>query len=455
MASFTIKKGKDLRFDGTPEPVVQDAPTPEVVSVYPTEYTGIKFRLLVKEGDSVKRGTPLIFNKKNEAFKVVAPAAGTVQAIVYGKRRVLERIEIKSNGSADAETFPSYTADSVCSASRDDLFNLLENTGYSALIKARPFSRPATPDQKPKSIFVNGMNTAPFSPDANVLIQGNETVFQIGLNALARLTEGKVHLCLDGAKSNHAALTGAKNVDVHTFTGPHPSGNTSVHIHHIDPISPNDVVWTAKVADVILIGQLLATGQIPPTRIVLVAGSGQAEGERKYFRIAHGAPLASILRKNPKHEAVRTISGDLLSGPIISETGAIQQLQHAYTLLHEDSTRHFLGWLAPGLNRFSLSRSYLSGWLKQKSIITSGTNQNGELRAMVITGLYDRYMPMNIMTDFLIRAILARDADEMIALGLLETDPEDFALCAFACPSKMDLCGIVRKGLDQIEREGI
>jgi Na+-transporting NADH:ubiquinone oxidoreductase subunit A len=457
MAQFKITRGLHIDLAGAPKPQTAETPAAKRFAVYPTEYTGIKPRLKIKEGDTVQRGTPLVFDKKNPAFQICSPAAGVVTAIEFGKRRVLERIIIEAAGNETDVAYPVQTADALLKADGTAIFDALQQTGLSALLIARPFSRMAQPGAWPKSIFVNAMNTAAFQPDINVLIPGQEAAFQAGLNALTRLTPGKVHLVLDGAAANAAALTSAKNVEVHTFSGPHPAGNTSVHIHHLDAISPGDLVWTIKARDVIVLGQFLTTGRYPVERVVSLGGPGVREEATGYYRIRLGAPLAGLLNGRLLDGAQRVVSGDFLSGPAIAGAtdASLRLYDGGFTVLPEDHERHFMGWLAPGHNRFSASRTFVSRWFGGGKNWKLGTNNRGELRPMVLTGLYDRYLPMNIMTDFLVRAVLARDADEAIALGLLETDPEDFALCSFVCPSKMDLCGIIRKGLDQIEKEGI
>lgn len=457
MANFTITKGMDIKLTGAPAPVIEDVGPVKQIAIQPEEYIGIKPRLKVKEGDAVKRGTPVIFDKRNPGFQICSPAAGKIARIDYGKRRVLERVVIDIDDRDQVESYPKYTVEQLKGADGVSLLAHLSATGLTALIIARPFSRMANPAVAPKSIFVNGMSTAPFQPDINVVIKGQETFFQAGLNALSRLTAGKVHLCLNGKVQNTAAVKDAKNVEIHTFTGPHPAGNSSVHIHHIDAISPGDTVWTLKAQDVILIGQLLVTGEYPASRIITLSGSGVQPAAAKYYRVRFGSPLSAITSQRVKDTEVRLIGGDMLSGQKLLPTSFLRFCEQAITVLPEDRERHFMGWLAPGQNRLSASRTFVStwfGWNRSKEWAL-GTNQRGESRPLVLTGLYDKYMPMNIMVDYLTRAVLAKDADEAIALGLLETDPEDFAICSFVCPSKMDLCGIIRKGLDQVEKEGI
>ncbi|HMP89185.1 MAG TPA: Na(+)-translocating NADH-quinone reductase subunit A [Kiritimatiellia bacterium] len=457
MANFTITKGMDIKLAGAPEPFIAQVEDSSQVAIYPTEYVGIKPRLKVKEGDSVKRGTALVYDKKNPDFCICSPAAGKVAKINYGKRRVLESVVIDVDKADQAESFEKFSADQLNGVDRAKLLAILQKTGLIGLLVARPFSRHANAAQLPKSIFVNAMNTAPYQPDPNTVLLGQELPFQAGLNALTRLTDGKVHLCIRGNKENIPALKEAKNVEIHTFSGPHPSGNTSVHIHHIDPISPGDVVWTIKAQDVAILGNLFISGEYPATRVVTLSGPGVLDGHAKHYRIRQGSSLKGLFSGKVDSQEMRYIGGDIYSGSAVSADGFLRFYDRGITVLPEDRERHFMGWVGPGHNRLSVNRTFVStwfGWNKSK-VWSLGTNQRGELRPMVLTGLYDKYLPMNIMADYLVRAVLAKDADEAIALGLLEVDPEDFALCAFVCPSKMDLCGIIRKGLDQVEKEGI
>lgn len=455
MAAFTIRKGLDIRLAGAPHSALADAPAPDVVTVYPGDYDGLKPRVLAPEGTAVKRGTPLLADKRNEAFRICSPAAGTVKQIVYGPRRALQAVVIQVDRNDAAESLPRYPAAQIRSLSREQVLASLQSSGLLALIRQRPFSRMADPAAQPKSIFVNAMSTSPHHADFQVAVKGRELAFQAGLDALATLTQGRVHLCVDGRRETPPVLRDAKNVEVHTFSGPHPAGNTSVHISRIDPIRPHDVVWTIRAADAILIGELLIHGEWPATRIVALAGTGVREAARKHYRVRAGAPLQALLGGALAEGEQRIISGDVLSGTKTDATASLRLLDAIITVIPEDRSRRLLGWMWPGAGLFSLSRAYLSGWFGGGREWTLGTNQQGEHRPMVLTGLYDKYMPLDIMVDYLIRAVLANDTEEAIKLGILETDPEDFALCAVACPSKMDLLGIIRRGLQDIEKEGI
>jgi len=456
VGSYKIKHGLDLRLMGSPKPSIADAFNSRSVSIYPQEFEGIKPRLQVKQGDIVKRGGLLFFDKKNERLQFRAPAGGRVSSIKLGPRRAVTEIEIEVTSNEEVETFKRFTQEQILTLSRDEILAQLLETGYLAYIMQRPFSKIADPEVRPKSIFVNGMNTAPFQPDIHIAVAGDEEAFQAGLNTLTRLTNGSVNLCLaENPTRPSSAVMQANHVDIHTFSGPHPSGNASVHIHHIDPISPGDQVWVAGALDVIQIGKLFLEGVLPVTKVIAVGGNGIQESGRQYYRTRIGGRLGSLLDGKYVQESQRILSGDALSGIQIQADEHLRFYQSSITVIPVGRERSFLGWMLPGWNQFSTSKLFLSSWFRRSAFWNLNTNLNGSHRIMVLTGLYDQYLPMRIMVDYLVRAVLAHDTNEAVKLGILETDPEDFALCSYVCPSKMDIMGVIRSGLKEIEEEGL
>ncbi len=451
-----IRKGFDIRLAGSPERVIVSALETPDVAVIPSEFPGFKPRLLVKEGDYVRRGAPVIGDKTRTGLTLTAPAAGTVKAVVYGARRSIERVIIAPAARDEAESLDRFDAAAIARAPREAILQALLKSGFFTLLRQRPFSKVPNPAAAPRAIFVNGMNTAPFLADLHVVIAGQEAAFQAGLDALTRLTDGKVHLCLDAdAFHPSPAATGARNVEIHYFRGPHPAGNTSVHIHHIDPIRPGDTVWTVRATDVIRIGRLLLEGAPPADQIVALGGPGVRVDHRRYYRARAGGALAALLKGRLYDGENRVLNGDALAGEAVASESYLRLGQNAVTVIPEDRDRHFMGWAMPGLGAFSHANLFVSKFLRPLRRWDHGTNRHGSRRAMVVTGLYERFLPMRILPDFLIRAVLAHDTEEAVKLGLLETDPEDFALCAFVCPSKMDLPAIIRRGLDEVESEGL
>ncbi len=454
-ALVRIRKGLNLRLAGAPALEVADAPSGPTVAIHPLEFPGFRPRLLVQEGATVARGTPLVENKANPAFKLCSPAGGTVKSVVLGERRALEKIVIAVAPREDTQPIAGLTPGHP-PATREALINILLTSGYLGLIRQRPFGGIAKPDAKPKSIFVNGMATGPFQTDLHAAVRGEEAAFQAGLDALTRLTDGPVFLCLDAAAPQpSAAVTGAKNVQIRYFQGPHPAGNTSVHIHHLDAISPGDTVWTMAGTDVILLGRLLLDGVLPTHRVIALGGPAVKPEARRHYRVRIGAELAPLLAGQLADGELRVLAGDVLSGSKLDPAGHLPAGARSLTVLREGRERMFLGWMAPGFARFSFSRLFPAGWGLARRAYDLDTNINGGHRAMVATGLYDRFLPMKIRADYLIRAVLAKDTEEAVQLGLLEVLPEDFALCAYACPSKTDLVGIFRQGLADVEAEGL
>ncbi|MCF7850000.1 MAG: Na(+)-translocating NADH-quinone reductase subunit A [Kiritimatiellales bacterium] len=448
MADFKVKKGLDIKVLGKPAPTVQECARPQLFSVYPSEFEGIKPRLKVAEGDSVRQGDVLFENKKDEQMLFRSPCSGTVKAIKLGARRAPQEIIIERSETDESVTFDAIAPDTV---TREKLVAHLLNTGYWPLIRQRPFSKIADPAAAPKAVFVNAMNSAPFQADFGTVLKGDENHFQAGLAALGKLTEGKVHLCTAPGMN----LPDLGNVEIHTFEGPHPSGNTSIHINRVCPIEPHDTVYTLRAQDAILIGKLLLTGTLPTTKVIALGGPGVKPQSCRHYRVWIGGCLKPVFDPAlTEGTELRIISGNILSGTPVAKESAIRFYDQEITVVEEDRSRHFLGWTTPGWLQYSVHRLNLSV-LRKSAEWNLGTNLHGGHRAMVVTGWYDKYMPLNIMTDYLVRAVLAHDTEEAIQLGILETDPEDFALCAFIDPAKNDLCGIIKQGLEEIEEEGI
>jgi Na+-transporting NADH:ubiquinone oxidoreductase subunit A len=455
-AEITIKTGLDLPMLGAPGSDLRQLSTKGNRSVFPVEFAKEKFKAAVKEGDVVSRGGVVATSKRIEGFSLRSPVAGTIKEVRLGERRALTEIVIEPNGKDDVVSFPSFTIDGVLKESKEALLKELVESGMIALIRQRPFSRIADPSATPKSIFVNGMATAPFRPDAHVLIRDKAEDLQLGLNALTRLTDGPVHLHLSASvKGSKDALTEAANVQVNYFAGPHPSGNTSTHIHYLDPIVPEDVVWTLRVSDVLRIGELLRTGVFPNRQRILIAGEGVKEEFRGVYEVDTGASLSEIMDPVMAEGEQRVIRGDVLAGKATDpDASAVFFYDQGFVLLPEDKERTLLGWYAPTTEQYSAHKVVPSNWIKNK-LFHFGTSTRGSKRAMVMTGIYDSYTSLDLLVDHLSRACIAGETEDAIAMGILETDPEDFALCTFVCPSKTDFGSIISNALAAIEEEGI
>lgn len=451
MADFKIKKGFDIKVLGKPDAKIEEYGNQQHFALYPTEFEGLKPRLKVKEGDFVKRGEVLFENKKNEKMLFRSPACGTVSSITLGARRFPAEIRIERAAEEQSITFKTFDRDSVGQMTREQVVDHLLDTGMWPLIKQRPFNKIADPESAPKAVFINAAGSAPFVADFALLLKGDEEAFQTGINALAKLTDGPVHLCTTAGSS----IGSFNNAVTHTFSGPHPSGNTSVHINRVSPIQPHDTVYTVTGQDVILIGKLLLTGELPRTKVIALGGPSVKDGHRKHYRIGFGTDLAPLFEAALEDGSHRIVSGNVLAGDAVPADSCARYYGSEYFILEEDRSRHLMGWTMPGLFQYSAHRVNISSIMGFTHRWKLGTNLHGSKRAMVVTGWMDKHQPLNIMTDYLVRAALAHDTDEMIQLGILETDPEDFALAAFVNPHKTDICGIIKRGLQEIEEEGI
>ncbi|AKJ63853.1 NADH:ubiquinone reductase (Na(+)-transporting) subunit A [Kiritimatiella glycovorans] len=453
MTEFRFKQGMRLPIEGVPASGITEWAASSF-ALCPLGLKPFKGKPAVREGDTVARGAPLLYNKRMESLVLRAPVGGRITSIAYGERRAIRRIEIRPEEAGDPVTFKSWDPGSIASLDRDTLASHLLDAGLWALIRQRPFARIADPASAPKAVFVNACATAPFRPDPSVVVEDGEDAFRAGLTAMAALTDGAVHVCSGPNFVPPLPEEAGGRIRHDVFRGPHPSGNTSVHIHHLAPIRAGETVYTIEAGDVVQIGRLLLGGELPKSKVIALGGPAAGDRNRTHYRIAPGAVLDELVRDAVGNTETRAISGDIFSGLAMEDSVVDRPGIHALSLLPEDRSRTFLGWTAPGWNAFSVHRLYPSA-LRKGHRWRLGTSTHGRPRAMVLTGWYDRYLPMKINIDYLVRAVIAHDVEEAIELGILETDPEDFAPAAFACPSKMELSEIIRRGLEEIEEEGL
>lgn len=445
--NIRIRKGLNIRLVGEAEKVLVQADPAKVVAIKPTDFHGLVPKVLVKPGDKVKAGTPLFADKYNERVLFSSPLSGEVADVVRGdKRKVLEvRVLVDST-----QEYEDFGAGDPSGMNRETVVQKLLASGAWALLRQRPFDVVANPADTPKSIFVSCVDTHPLAPDQDFVVRNHGDEFQTGLDALAKLTKGKVNLVVGPATSAREFLD-AKGVVRHMVSGPHPAGNVGVHIHHIDPINKGEVVWTCGVQDVLLIGRLFRSGKFDASRVVAVTGSEATS--RKYVRTFIGSPIRQIVGDvAPK---VRVISGNVLTGDRVMPEGFLGFGHTQVTLIPEgDEPKFFIteGWASPGFDKFSASRSYPT-WVMPGKRFKLDSSQNGEERAFVMSGQYEAVFPFDIYPVHLLKAILANDIEQMEKLGLYEVAPEDFALCEFVCTSKINSQRIVREGLDALKKE--
>ena len=446
---ITLRKGLDINLVGKPQETLATAPMASEYALSPLDFEGVTPKLLVKVGDRVKAGTALFFNKFNERVLFTSPVSGTVSAINRGEKRKVLSVAVTPDSTQEYEKF---TVPGLEKASREEIVELLLRSGLWPMIVQRPYGIIADPADTPKSIFVSAFDSAPQAPDYNFVLKGEQKNLQTGIEVLRKLTPGKVHLSVR-AKAE-GAMPSLQGVELHTFAGKHPVGNVGVQIHHIDPINKGDLVWTVNIQDLAILGRLFNEGRVDMTKIIAVAGSEIEHPQ--YVRVIGGAKVDSIVAGNVKAQqegdSIRFISGNVLTGTKTSLEGFLGFYANQLTAIPEGDKYELLGWAMPRFGKFSVSRAYFS-WLCPHKEYDLDTNLNGGERPFVVTGLYEQYLPMDIYPMYLLKACLAGDIDKMENLGIYEVTEEDFALCEFVDPSKIEIQQIIRDGINLMIKE--
>jgi Na+-transporting NADH:ubiquinone oxidoreductase subunit A len=446
-----IKKGLDLPIAGAPSQVIQDGPAVTQVALLGQEYVGMRPSMLVQVGDRVKKGQALFEDKKIPGVFFTAPASGQIAAINRGERRMLQSvvIDIENDGEEQVELAYYQQAD-LPMLERQQVESDLIASGLWTALRTRPFSKTPLPGTSPRAIFVSAIDTQPLAADPLVIINEQLAAFNAGLTVLARLTDGKVHVChAAGTRLDTAA---GEQIDYSEFAGPHPAGLVGTHIHFLEPVSLKKTVWHIGYQDVIAIGTLFTTGKLDTQRVVALAGP-QVE-QPVLLRTRLGASLDQLTAGRLKAGENRVISGSVLSGFHASGPSAwLGRFHNQVSVLLEGREKELFGWIAPASDKFSITRTTLGHFLKHKLFAFSTTTNGGE-RSMVPIGNYERVMPLDILPTHLLRDLLAGDTDSAQALGCLELDEEDLALCTFVCPGKYEYGPVLREVLTKIEQEG-
>ncbi|HMM11266.1 MAG TPA: Na(+)-translocating NADH-quinone reductase subunit A [Bacteroidales bacterium] len=441
-----ITKGLNINLTGEAEKVIHNHIS-DVYALKPTDFIGVFPRLLVKEGDEVKAGTPLFLDKYREDIVFTSPVSGKVKEIKRGAKRVLLEVKIESDGKFESLKFGSGNP---LDLGREAVIEKLLKSGLWTMIRQRPYSVVANPKDKPKSIFISTFDTSPLAPDNDFIVHGQGEAFQAGLDALSVLTSGKVHLNIDANATHSKVFTNSKRVQINQFSGPHPAGNVGVQINKLDPINKGEVIWYLYPQDVINIGKLFLTGEYDSGRIIALTGSEVLRPA--YYKTHIGASIEGLVKGNVAEGNKRFISGNVLTGTRIELDGFVS-FQHTHvTVIPEGDYYEFLGWALPGFNKFSISRTF-PGFLFPKKKYRLDTNLHGGERAFVMTGQFEKVFPMDIYPMQLIKAIMVEDIDLMENLGIYEVDEEDFALCEVIDTSKTNIQEIVRRGLNLMRKE--
>ena len=441
-----LRKGLDINLRGRADKGTVEPVKSADCALVPESFGGVVPKVVVREGDSVRAGDALFVDKKYPEVKFASPVSGTVEAIVRGDRRKVLCVKVKAD---EVQQYVAFGPKDVASLDGEAVKQALLEAGLFGYIQQLPYAVATTPDTTPKAIFVSAFRDMPLASDFEVELKGNEKDFQIGLTALSKIQ--KTYLGV-GVRQTASALVDAKDVEINVFDGKCPAGNVGVQVNHVSPVNKGEVVWTVDPAAVIFIGRLFNTGKVDLRRVIAVAGSEVKTPS--YVETLVGTSLGAVLEGRLKAtEHVRIINGNPLTGRKSTLEDYIGAHTSEVTAIPEgDDNNELLGWILPRVNQYSTSRSYFSWLLRKKEYDLDARVKGGE-RHMIMSGEYDKVLPMDIYGEFLIKAIIAEDIDKMEQLGIYEVSPEDFAVAEFVDSSKLELQKIVRNGLDMLRKE--
>ena len=444
---FKLRKGLDINLAGKAEKKKIQLKSNGKYALQPSSFTGVVPKVVVKEGDKVKAGVALFVNKNYPEMGFASPVSGTVTAVERGERRKVLAIKVEADATQE---FADFGVKDVEKMTGEEVKDALLKAGLFGYINQLPYDVVTTPDTAPKAVFVSALRDKPLAADFEFELEGQEKEWQAGLTALSKIA--KTYLGI-GAKQTAKALTDAKDVEVNVFDGPCPAGNVSVQVNHVSPVNKGEVVWTVDPTAVIFFGRLFLTGKVNLTRTVALVGSEVKTPQ--YVDMLVGEELSTLLSNSyDATHNVRIINGNVLTGVVTTKDGYLGAHASEVTVIPEgNNADEFAGWIMPRFAQFSVNRSYFS-WLfgKKKSYALDARVKGGE-RHMIMSGEYDKVLPMDIYGEYLVKAIIAGDIDKMEQLGIYEVSPEDFALAEFVDSSKLELQRIMREGLDMLRKE--
>ena len=441
-----IKKGLTIKLQGEADRKLSELGSLKY-ALKPTDFIGVFPKLNVKEGDKVKAGSPVFYDKYRENIQFTSPVSGIITGIKRGAKRVLLEIRIEAD---EKNEYVDFGAANPVSLDREAIVEKLLQSGLWSSIRQRPYSTIADPTVSPKAIFISGFDNGPLAIDYDFVLQGKGEAFQTGLDALIKLSKGKVHLNLNAKDTKTEVLLNAKNVNINLIEGKYPASMIGAQIAAIDPINKGEVVWMVNAQDVVTIGNLFLKGKYIPEKLFAVAGSEILKPH--YYKAKVGVSIKDMITNNITKGNLRFISGNPLTGTQIESGGYLSFYDNQLSVIPEGDYYQFIGWITPNLNKFSYFRSLFS-WLMPKKEYRLDTNLNGGVRAFVMTGQFEKVFPFDIYPMQLIKAIMSQNIDLMENLGIYEVAAEDFALIEFISTSKIEIQSIVAEGLEFLRKE--
>jgi Na+-transporting NADH:ubiquinone oxidoreductase subunit A len=450
MPSVKIKKGLNIPMQGIAEKVLeQKSIEPETVALKPVDFPFVTPKPLIKEGDTVKTGDSVFYDKYNPEIKFTSPVSGTLRKIVRGERRKILEFVIESD---EKQEYKKFDIKDLSVMTSEDIAEILLQSGTWPFIKQRPYDTIADPKIKPKAVFISGFDSSPLAPDYDLILNGQDSEFQKGIDVIKKLTDTDINITIHNTLSTGKIFSKTKDVILHTISGPHPSGNVGIQIHHINPINKGEVVWHINPQDVVIIGRLFHNGILDTSKIIALTGSEVLKP--KYYKAILGTSIDEIVKNNIKQteEHLRYISGNVLTGTKIESNGYLGFYHNQITVIPEGDNYEMFGWALPGFSKYSTSRSFFS-WLMPNKKFRLNANIHGGERPFVFSEEYEKVLPMDIYPVYLLKSIMIEDIDQMEALGIYEVGEEDFALCEFVCTSKIPVQNVLRKGFQLMIKE--
>lgn len=445
--TYKIRKGLDIHLVGKPELKLRKSSSGNYCILRPDEFFGIIPKLNLKNGDTVKRGECVYFDKNIPEILFTSPVCGKVKDVIRGEKRRIKEIIIEAGNEDD---FVKFETTAALNNDPSEIKNILLSSGVWPYIKQRPYGIVANPNDSPRDIFISFFDSAPLASDFDFILLDKKEQINIALKTLSRLVESKIYLSFKKGSILVNIIDNIENYEINYFDGPHPSGLVGVHINHIKPVNKGDVVWTINAADLPIIGNLLLTGEYYPERTVALSGSEMKDNV--YYKLIAGSDLKDILKDNTKSNNYRVISGNVLTGKNVSDNPSLGFFDTTITVIPEGNHYEMFGWAVPGLNKLSNSKTFLSALTPGRKFIVD-TNLHGGERAYVVTGEYEKVCPMDIYPQLLVKAAITEDIDKMEQLGIYEVIEEDLALCEFVCTSKIEVQSVIRNGLELIRKE--